>query len=688
MWYGAAYYPEHWPEKRWARDAELMVAAGFNVVRLAEFAWCRLEPEPDTYTFDWLDRAIATLQDAGLQVLLGTPTAGPPAWLVHAPSLALECRMVYEQGGRWQFGGRSLCCVNHPHFIERSRRIAVAMANRYAAHPAVMGWQLDNELGMYGVRCHCPSCEAGFRDWLARKYVDVATLNKRLGMVFGGGEFRSFADVPFPRRGQDLHNPGLLLDSQRFLSDSNVAYLAMQAAALRAAGVTQPITHNVCHMFGSAGAIDTAALFEPLDVAAWDNYPQQFGTDPAPATLGLLHSIARSYKKRPYWMLEQQSGAPFGMPADDPRRIRLWAWQSLAHGAELILFFRWRTCTFGGEQYWRGILDHDGDENGRYAMVQRLGKELERLTPRLAPARARRVSAAAIWLDHDNIESLGFTASVGAPRLDYRGHAETYYAALAGLGHVPDVVHAPPAPGACALLVVPACRLLGPDEAGQLRAFVEHGGTLVAGIGLAGLNRDHVAPTEPLPWLLDDVFGVRRIEWSALGRVTTPPKERLGEDADAWNHLGGPDTVPVVAEAGPLQGTYSARIWCDHLRPTTAEVLARFAHGSPAANSPAVTLNRFGQGRAVYVAAVMDAALLSRLMAELIDVAVEQPASDRADVEVVTCSGAAGHLCFVLNHGAAPADVRLPRPYDDLISGTTVETILTLAPYDVAVLAP
>ena len=115
MWYGAAYYPEHWPEERWGEGVRLMREAGFNVARLAEFAWCRLEPEMDRFDFDWLDRAIETLHAEGILVLLGTPPAGPPAWLVNAPTPELDCRMVYEGGVRWQFGGRSLCCVNHPH---------------------------------------------------------------------------------------------------------------------------------------------------------------------------------------------------------------------------------------------------------------------------------------------------------------------------------------------------------------------------------------------------------------------------------------------------------------------------------------------------------------------------------------------------------------------------------------------
>ena len=685
MWYGAAYYPEHWPEERWAADARLMKLAGFNVVRLGEFAWCRMEPEADRFEFDWLDRAIDALSGEGIRVLLGTPTAGPPSWLVNAPSPHLDCRMVYEDGARWQFGGRSLCCVNHPRFIERSVRIADAMGQRYARHPAVMGWQLDNELGMYGVRCRCLHCVAKFRRWLRNKYGDIAELNRRLGTVFGGGEFRGFDDVPLPNMSQDLHNPGLLLDSQRFFSESNADYLAAQARALRAAGADQPITHNVCHMFGGGRRLDEHLLFEALDVAGWDCYPQQFAVDPAPATLGLLHAVTRGFKDRPYWMLEQQSGAPFGMPADDPRRIRLWAWQSLAHGAEMILFFRWRTCRFGGEQYWRGILDHSGAPNPRYEAIAGIGRQLRELEGRLDGL--RHTSRAAILLDYESCESFALGATQGGPRLDYRKHAESCYEALRCRGIGTDVVYALPDPGRYELVVAPALRLMDAERAQQLRGFVERGGTLVGTICTATLTRDHVAPTEPVPWRLDDVFGVRRVEWSGLGQLATPPKERLGEDAAVWEELGSPEEIPIIGTPGPLQGQYTARVWCDHLESTTADVWARFAAGSPPGAAPAITCNHYGKGRAVYVAAVVDQPLLNQLIAALIEPPADAPVADNEQVEIIRRESRSECVYFILNHGHESARVILPAGFELLLPRVPSGAPLELLPYDVAIAA-
>lgn len=683
MWYGAIWYPEHWPEERWPEDARLMREAGLNVVRLGEFAWAKMEPEMGRFAFDWLDRAIDLIYSEGIRVLLGTPTAGPPAWLVNAASPDDDCRMLYEDGTRWQFGGRSLCCVNHPRFIGRSRRIAEEMARRYKDNPAVMGWQLDNELGMYGTRCYCERCAAGFREWLREKYGDIGTLNQRLGMMFGGGLFRDFGDVPIPRLRQDLHNPGLLLDSHRFFTAANAAYLNAQADAIRAEGATQPITHNVCHMMRGAGGIDENALFAGLDVAGWDCYPQQFAVDPEPAALGLLHAMARGYKRGRYWMLEQQSGAPFGMAEDDARRIRLWAWQSVAHGAEMILYFRWRTCRFGREQYWRGILDHTGRPGERYRTVAGMGREVGGLAGVLAGLERR--TRAAILMDYDSCVSLGLGG--GAPKLNYRAHAQSFWEALRKRGINADVLYEPPQTVQYDLLVAPAMRLVDRQSADRLRTFVDAGGTLISTICTATLDRDHVAPMEPAPWLLTDVFGVELTGWSALGKLSAPPKERLGEDAPAWQELGSPEAIPILAEAGPLSGQYSARTWCDHLRATSAEALARFAAGSPPGPAPAVTLNHFGSGRAVYVAAVVDQLLLDRLIAMLIERPGDLPVADSDMVEIVPCNAAGAALCFVLNHGARPARVSNPSGGRDFISDSQPGESMLLAPYDVAILS-
>lgn len=686
MYFGAAYYPEHWPEPRWQQDADLMQQGGFNLVRLGEFAWCRMEPEPDVFAFDWLDRALEVFQARGIHALIGTPTAGPPAWLYEADTPEHDCRFVYEDGVRPEFGQRSSCCPNHPYFQERSARIAGALGAHFGAHPAVIGFQLDNELGMYGHRCYCDVCRERFRAWLKAKYGTIAELNRRLGMVFGSGEFRHFDDVPLPRARQDLHNPGLLLDSQRFYSDSNGHYLQLQAEAIRAAGAKQPITTNIAWMYHE-NQLDPSRLFASLDVVGWDCYPAQFGTPPKSETMGLLHAIARGEKRQRYWMLEQQAGSPATTVADDVRKIRLWTWQSLAHGAEMILYFNWRTCRFGGEQYWRGVLDHDGDPNARYEMIAATLREATHLSATLE--KLERPNDAAILLDYDSLSSLSLASPGGG--IGYRAHAEVWYAAILRAGRGCDVVYTGRDLSKYRLIVAPLLRLMDAELAAQLKAWVHDGGTLIATTLTAVLDRDHVAPEAFPPHLLQEVFGVEQIEWSSLAGLPAPPKESLGGASEAWKDVNAIGQVPVEpAPESFLTGTYRCGVWCDHLRLRGAETLATFAAGSPPAGLPAVTVNRYGSGTAYYVGSLMDARLCRDLVAHVVGPNASPirplPQGAEADIEIVPVRHGSDALYFLLNHDGQPRTVALQGRFTDLATSEECLRTLQIAPYDVRLL--
>lgn len=681
MRYGCAYYPEHRDESLWAQDARWMREAHMDLVRLTDFAWCRLEPEEGRFEFDWLARAIDVLHAQGIRVLLTVPTAGPTAWLVNATRPEDDCRIVYEDGTRWEFGGRSMTCPSHPRFQTAARNIATAMARRFASHPAVAGWQLDNELGMYGTRCHCPQCVSGFRGWLERKYGDVATLNRRLGMVFGSNEFRSFADVPMPRTRQGLHSPGLKLESQRFLQRVNADFLRLEAAALRAAGAPQPITHNVCHMYSGWEGQDDPLLFADLDVAGWDCYPVQFAAHPRPETMGLLHAAARGFKDgRRYWMLEQQIGSPMDTAADDLRQVRLWVWQAIAHGAEAIAYFRWDTCRFGGEQYWRGILDHVTRKNARYQLVAAVGAEVRRHEALLD--RLTRPRRAAVLLDTASCDS--WHLNPPGPSIPYRDLLSRWTGALTRLGRAPDAVFTVPQPGRYDVLVVFGLRLVDQAMIAGLRAFVAGGGTLIAGLATATLDREHVAPDQPVPWGLTDVFGCERVEFSALSPSLQPPKERLGESAADWAKLGRQGAVPVVG-ATPLDGSFAADIWCDHLEAQGCAVWARYADGSPAAGLPAVTCHAHGRGQAVYVAGPVDEGLMEAVLRQAVGRGEAAPHSDDPWVEILPAMDGSRPAWFALNHGHGCATLQVPGRCVDLLGGDGDPA--RLQPYQVRLLA-
>ena len=237
--FGVDYYPEQWPEARWPTDAQLMAEAGFNIVRLAEFAWSRLEPQPGVFDFGWLDRAIAVLAAQGLRVILGTPTASPPPWLMQPhPDLF----RMNEQGHRLTFGNRREYCPSHPLYHDCTQAIVTAMAEHYARHPAVVGWQIDNE---FGDRCYCPVCRGAFQHWLQRRYATLDALNGAWGTIFWSHVYTEWSQIPVPLATGGSPNPGLALDFARFASDTYVAYQQRQIDVLRSRTSGQFITHNL-----------------------------------------------------------------------------------------------------------------------------------------------------------------------------------------------------------------------------------------------------------------------------------------------------------------------------------------------------------------------------------------------------------------------------------------------------------
>ncbi|MEO0057730.1 MAG: hypothetical protein RIT17_1203, partial [Pseudomonadota bacterium] len=239
---GCCYYPEHWPEAIWAEDARRMREMGLSLVRIGEFAWSRIEPEPGHYDWGWLDRAIDTLHAAGLKVILGTPTATPPKWLVdRMPDMGA----IDEQGRLRGFGSRRHYCFSHEGYREECRRIVSALATRYGQHPAIAMWQTDNEYGCHDtVLSFSAAAAAAFRGWCAARYGTVQALNTAWGNVFWSMEYRSFAEIDPPHLTVTEANPAHWLDYRRFASDQVASFNREQVDILRALSPGVDITHN------------------------------------------------------------------------------------------------------------------------------------------------------------------------------------------------------------------------------------------------------------------------------------------------------------------------------------------------------------------------------------------------------------------------------------------------------------
>ncbi len=372
---GCCYYPEHWPEEWWAEDARRMAEMGLQLVRIGEFAWSRIEPEGGAhYDWGWLDRAIETLHAAGLKVILGTPTATPPKWLVdRMPDMVA----IDEQGRPRGFGSRRHYCFSHEGYRAECRRIVTAMAERYGQHPAIAMWQTDNEYGCHDtVLSFSDAAAAAFRGWLAARYGSVQALNEAWGNVFWSMEYRSFAEVDPPHLTVTEANPAHWLDYRRFASDQVASFNREQVEILRRLSPGVDITHNFMGFFTE---FDHHDVGRDIDVATWDSYPlgflEQFWFSPEekaaylrqghPDIAAFHHDLYRGCSGGRWGVMEQQPGpvnwARFN-PAPLPGMVALWTLEAAAHGAELTSYFRWRQAPFAQEQMHAGLLRPDSSE--------------------------------------------------------------------------------------------------------------------------------------------------------------------------------------------------------------------------------------------------------------------------------------------------------------------------------------
>lgn len=371
--FGVDYYPEHWPRERWETDAKLMQEMGVQVVRMAEFSWFKMEPAEGEFHFEWLEEAVALLDKYGIKSILGTPTAAPPAWIIEKNP---EIQPIDRQGRRRHFGGRHHDCQSNQTYRAHIKRFVTAMSQKFADNPGVIGWQIDNELGnSHGDLCMCDSCKARFQKWLEEKYKTIEALNDAWGTAFWSQGYNSFSQVSTPLITAVGENPSAMLDWKCFCSDLIVDFAKWQADIIRENCPKHFITHNyMCF----DNKVDYYDLGELLDFVSNDIYPAghwQKQPHQPESELAASHDVIRGYKKKPFWMMEQQSGMAgweiMGR-ALEPGQMSAWAMQSVAHGADAVVFFRWRTCAMGTEQYWHGILGHSGNPGRIYREAKQL----------------------------------------------------------------------------------------------------------------------------------------------------------------------------------------------------------------------------------------------------------------------------------------------------------------------------
>ncbi len=527
---GVCWYPEQHPAEVWADDTRRMANAGLELVRLGEFAWGALEPGPGSLELDWLERAIDTAAASGLQVVIGTPTAVPPRWLLRAHP---DMRLIDADGLARAAGSRRATCPTAPSGREASARIVTALAERFGAHPAVRAWQLDNEPGNHdSARCWCAACESAFRAWIERRYGTVDGLNDAWGTAFWSGQYRSWDEIELPRRSSTVQSPSLLLAHRRFASHQVVAALAEQRAIVEAASPARDILVN---LYWDDTFVDARDVHEAGGVAAIDAYPH--GVD-GPEAYAYLLDLARGSAgpSGRAWVMEQQPG-PINWtalnPPVPPGQVRLWGWQAALHGIEASLFFSWRPTRSGQEQYHSGLLRHDGsDDRGLVEATQLAGelRDVKRSLPTVLERPRAKVAILHAYEDGWAIEIDPHQAG-----LTHRSLVQPVHAAVHRLGLDADMLGPRDDLTGYRVIVAPALHLMSPARVGRLEEAMAAGALVILGPRSLVKDLDDCWLEEPLPGGLASALGARVSE--GLSQTLALSVEPGGAPAGPWTDI-------------------------------------------------------------------------------------------------------------------------------------------------------
>lgn len=661
FYYGSPYYPEHWDEETRAADAERMAAAGWNVVRMAEFAWDLIEPYPGQYNFTLFDETIQRLGEKGIYTILCTPTATPPRWLTYAYP---EMLRVDANGVRMQHGSRQHACYASETLRQHSQHITRVMAEHYRDNPYVIGWQTDNEINCHMPECHCESDQEAFREFLREEYSgDIQALNRAWGVAFWAQTYHDFDQIETPRANKPAAaNPSHLLDYYRYINWCVTRFQNDQVQILRSVQPRWFITHN-----GMFRHIDYRGQFtQDLDFIGYDIYPF-FNYDPATRPLSIAFNLDQARAWSGNFMVPEQQSGPGGQndyfhDTPEPGEMRRMAYMSIARGADSLLFFRWRTARFGAEEYWVGVLDHDNVPRRRYREAAQLGEELKRVGPAVLGTSVF-VNVGVAAADQEVFDSHA-ALPMGLPSPERM--AREAHAFFLKRGYAVGCVHPSDDLSDLELYVIPHWQMFDPEWVANLTDWVNRGGILLIGARTASKNLDNHVIAERLPGVLSGLAGVTVEEYG---------KQNAPEARPLWMFLPNDEI--------------QTQHWYEVLQPAEGtEVLATWK-GRHLDEQPAISLRRVGQGAVIYAGSYLTEDLLAALLPEINKLRPLTKVWPYApeDVQVSVRKGEQAELWFFINTGEETRTIeKLPGDGFDLVRNAKAAEPLELEPNGVVVI--
>jgi beta-galactosidase len=648
---GTAWYPEQWPESRWEQDLRLMEGANIKVVRITEFAWSRMEPAEGHYDLEWLDRAIALAAKHHIVSVLGTPTATPPAWLTlkHPEILRVE-----PDGQRVTHGNRAHASAASVIYRDYCRKITEQMARRYGHNPDVVGWQIDNEYG-YALMSYDDETRGQFRQWLKAKYGTLDNLNARWTTAYWSQTYDDWNEIPIPVSG---HNPGLMLEWKHFITATWTAYQQNQITVLRQH--IEPRQFITGNFMGFFDGFNHYTMTEPLTFAAWDDYVGTGQLDPV--YNGLSHDLTRGFKQGNFWVMETQPGMVNWSKLNnflDQGEVRAMAWQAIAHGADEVGYWQWRSALNGQEEYHGTLVGADGTPVPLYTEVSQIGHEFTATQEALHGTVP--VSEIALLYSYDSHWAIQWQKHT--EKYDDIGLLKSYYGALRKLSQSVDVVSASAPLEGYKLVVAPSLNVLPKDLAGHLLEYVRGGGHLVLGPRSGMKDEFNGLLAQRQPGYLTEALGGRVEQFYAL--------EKNVPIAGAW-------------------GTGEASIWAEQLGSLASDVKILLSYGKSNGwldDQPAVVTRGYGKGRITYVASVLDEKLMAAAAEWMVQDSRVKPIFGPVPegVEVSRRRGAGKDVYILINSSKEARNVALPRSMKLLLAGKQASNA-ALGSYGVEVL--
>lgn len=668
LMHGADYNPDQWlhdPEVL-KEDIRLMKLAGCNVMAVGIFSWAALEPEEGTFAFGWLDGVLDAFAENGIYAWLATPSGARPAWMSarYPEVLRVEANRV-----RNLHGMRHNHCNSSPVYREKTAIMNGKLAERYAHHPAVIGWHISNE---YSGDCHCDHCQAGFRTWLQAKYGTLEALNMAWWTSFWAHAYTDWSQIESPAPHGEFAVHGHNLDWRRFVTELTVDFCKHEIAAVRSANPELPATTNM-HMIEG---LDYRKFAKELDVISWDAYPtwhEEASDAELASSFAFYHDLYRSLKGKPFLLMESVPSATNWQAVSKLKRPgmhKLSSLQAVAHGSDSVQYFQWRKSRGASEKLHGAVVDHAGHEHTRvFRDVAELGATLAAISDVTGSATP---AETAILFDWDNRWAVKDAAGPRNVGLHYEETVIAHHRAFWEQGVPVDVIGSEDELGHYKLIVAPMLYLCREETGRKLERFVENGGILVATYW-SGIVDEH--------------------DLCHLGGFPGPLRKTLGVWAEEIDGLYDRDRNGVALSAGNalgLGGTFEARELCDLIHAEGAEVLGVYTDDFYAGR-PALTVNRLGEGSAYYMAARLQGDFLGAFYARLVAehglkraLDAELPAGVTAQVR----SDGETDYVFVMNFSGRPQVVALDdRGCADMETGEPVAGKIELPVHGVRVLS-